>query len=86
MYFNDYFILSNLLRDDSTLKFCSEMPNYIPLSVTCMVEKILLLCQIFIYSRNSKFGIVHVNHMQMLLETAYGDQTNGLCTRAHEKF
>ena len=33
-------------------------------------------------SRNIKFGILYLYHMQMLLKTFYDYRTNSLCTRA----
>ena len=33
------------------------------------------------YSRNIKFGILHLYYMQMLLKTFHKDRTNSLCTR-----
>ena len=35
------------------------------------------------YSRNIKFDILHLYHVQMLLETFYKDRTKTLCTGAH---
>ena len=37
------------------------------------------------YSRNIKFGIQHLYHIQMLLETFYNDRTKTLCTGAHKR-
>ena len=37
------------------------------------------------YSRNIKFGILHLYHVQMLLETFYKDRTKTLCTGAHKR-
>ena len=37
------------------------------------------------YSRNIKFGILHLYHVQILLETFYKDRTKTLCTGAHKR-
>ena len=37
------------------------------------------------YSRNSKSGILHLYHMQILLEIFLGDLWNRLCIRAHRR-
>ena len=37
------------------------------------------------YSRNIKFGILHLYYIQMLLETFYKDRTKTLCTGAHKR-
>ena len=36
-------------------------------------------------SRNIKFGILHLYHIQMLLETFYKDRTKTLCTGEHKR-
>ena len=35
-------------------------------------------------SRNIKFGILHLYHIQILLKTFHIDRTKTLCTRAHK--
>ena len=37
------------------------------------------------YSRNIKFGILYLYHVQMLLETFHKDRTKTLCTGAHRR-
>ena len=37
------------------------------------------------YSRNIKFGILYLYHVQMLLETFYKDMSKTLCTEAHKR-
>ena len=37
------------------------------------------------YNRNIKFGILHLYHIQMLLETFYEDLIKTLCTGTHKR-
>ena len=37
------------------------------------------------YRRNSKFGILHVNHTWMLLKKFYEDWINSMCTGEHKR-
>ena len=37
------------------------------------------------YSRSFKLGILHLYHVQMLLETFYKDQSKTLCTGGHKR-
>ena len=37
------------------------------------------------YSKNIKFGTLHLYHVQMLLETFCDDRTKTLCTAAHKR-
>ena len=37
------------------------------------------------YSKNITFGILHMYHTQMLLETFYKDRIKTVCTEPHKK-
>ena len=59
------------------------------ISISPVVALVLAHCCLLIftfsYPRNIKFGILHLYHIQMLLETFYKDRTKILCTGAHKR-
>ena len=87
MVFHNTFILSTVFRSnirkilmDINVSRSSEYKT--TYSVVCLC---VWNCQNWktSYSRNSKFGILHLYHTRMLLETFYEDWINCLCTRVH---